>query len=80
MEEEARYLVPLRAQSNDLANQTRSRGHITPTTSCSAVRDIEFAAADLKSLKTQMISYRERQGPAKDPAEPEYQRRPGSSS
>ncbi|GJW14710.1 hypothetical protein Tco_0018843 [Tanacetum coccineum] len=27
-----------------------------------------------------MISYRERQGPAKDPAEPEYQRRPDLSS
>ncbi|GJV46168.1 putative reverse transcriptase domain-containing protein [Tanacetum coccineum] len=72
MEEEARLSRAAWARSMDACDQVHSEGISLRTTIVAQQSEItELQAADLKSLKTQMIELQRQQGPAKDPAEPE---------
>ncbi|GJZ70697.1 hypothetical protein Tco_0634548 [Tanacetum coccineum] len=81
MDEDGRVSHAAWAQSMDAYDQVCSEGISLQTTVMAQQFEIvELHAADLKSLKTQMIELQRQQGPAKDPAEPELPEEASSSS
>ncbi|GJR20078.1 hypothetical protein Tco_0968605 [Tanacetum coccineum] len=81
IEEEARLSRAAWARLMDACDQVHSEGISLRTTVMAQQFEItELQAADLKSLKTQMIELQRQQGPAKDPVEPELPEEASSSS